>query len=1840
MMKQIKKSLCILLVVVMCLASAPLQGFIGLELPIINFGEWFSGQASALATNGQCGDNVYWYFDENIGELTISGQGQMWTYHYQVSPFHEKLEIKTVIIEYGVTTIGRIAFWHCSSLTNIVIPDSVTSIGESAFSDCSSLADITIPDSVVSIGKGAFNGTKIFENSSNWEKGVLYIGKHLIEADSLLSGEYEIKKGTLTIADYAFEDCRGLTSIIIPDSVKNIGIRAFEFCACLTNISVPNSVTYIGEGAFHYCSSLTSITIGNSVITIGDCAFMSCISLAEITIPNSVLSIGDGAFSGCSGLTNITISDTLIRLGEGAFRNCSSLTSIFIPDNVTSIGDGAFYGCSSLTSISIPNNVTIIGDETFYNCSGIESVIIPDGITSIGYNAFRNCSNLKSLNIPNSVKTIGENVFRNCTNLTSVIIGDSVTAIGDYAFYECTSLTSIIIGDSVTYIGDYAFYGCENLTSVIIPDGVTKIERFLFYNCYNLTNVIIPDSVTSIGDYAFTRCYSLTNISIPNNVKWIGTQAFCYCTHLESINIPESVTSIGDYVFYNCTTLKNIFIPDSITRIGNMAFYSCKSLTSISVDKDNTAYSSDSRGVLFDKNKTKLILYPSGNMSESYTMPSSVTTIDKYAFSYCSAIVNIIFSDNLTTIDEYAFNHCYKLKDVIIPSNVTTLANGTFNYCYSIETVIIPENVSTVCNSVFYDCLSLTNVTIPVSVTSIGESSFRYCRSLTDVYYAGKEEQWKQINIGDYNECLTNASIHFGNASEEKIEVTNGYKREHIIENWRSLNQSFKANYLTGNAVPMDGTNGNPSYLIPGQAENMIPQGLAYWSEKDWILISSYDKEKENPSVIFALDRETGDFVAQFNLKKKEDNKIVDWLPHAGGIGVSNNNLYITNGGGISYFPLSELDVERGTVKDIVRRGYADISQLGNANVSYLDTSDGVLWAGNFYSNYPGISIWEELLELVGVLPSSWDLPADNNNDSLILGFKLTGSTSEEEWENLKNIAATATYRIGIPKGIDCIQGVTFKKISDTKCKMYLSRTTDVSFSASISSTTITLNKSQINPNKDDFWFCENLPGAENIIFIGDDLYTVYESGALSICDDLASQATWHENLKNCTDVIWKVNENALLQVPSVDYTWFENDAYSGYNHELSQFCAKYCVLGYCYNQDEIEYYLNKSGFALRSCEMNAERDEVNYFIADKDIIVNGNTKNLIFIGCIGSYNDQWYSNFDPWSHDSNNDYASFTEMDKTHQGFANAREYVYTKLNKYISENNIDRSNSIILFTGHSRGAATVNLLAAKLIDDCSSFGVDANNIYTYGFATPNTTKDAYGVSYNRYRSIINIVNPEDVVTKLLPSSWGYGRYGDTYTLPSKTNDNQYKAYLAKMKPYFEQYTGKVYDPYKKGELKTYEFIESFREKVIDLVDFYSKDFAYSIPLFGTITYETPYEFFRKTLLKFIVSNDMDEIVGVVMNGEKFYRDIILYFAWPDLSLSEATNAILSGNTILNGVELGGKFIQAHQMETYCSYINALTSSQVTAIRKGYKGTVNCPVDIEVYDKETGKLVGKIVDNTVNEELATKDNSVVMSVTGDSKSFWLPSNGDYEVKLIGNDEGTMDYTMSEIDSDIGEIKRVNFFDVKITDGLTLIANIKCEEFVIEEHKLINKDAETLEPTEVFDEDIETYHIDVSTSEGGSVSSPQTAKSGDYVYLAAIADAGWELTGWYENDELLSVENDLTFVAKSDRNLEARFEHVDHSFNEWYTVIPAKCEVVGMEQRDCSVCDYSETQGISATGHDFDGSKCRNCDYDKAANCECNCHKSGFMSIIWKVLRFFYKLFGTNKVCNCGVAHY
>lgn len=360
------------------------------------------------------------------------------------------------------------------------------------------------------------------------------------------------------------------------------------------------------------------------------------------------------------------------------------------------------------------------------------------------------------------------------------------------------------------------------------------------------------------------------------------------------------------------------------------------------------------------------------------------------------------------------------------------------------------------------------------------------------------------------------------NVSDVADDVTDGFKRVHVMGDWKNLNQSYIPDYLSGQAVPMDGTNGNPNYLIPGQTEDMIPQGLTYLPAKDWVLVSSYDKGEKNPSVVFALDRETGNFVAQFNLYTPDGEP---WMCHAGGIAVSDYNLYVTSDSGVAYFPLSDLDVEKGTVKDIAYKETINFGQLGITYSAYISAADGMLWAGNFYSNSP----LSPPLAKMGFIGKDWIWKPNDEYFNAILGYKLSGDSSEAEWEALKAIKDNASNVVNVDNTMDCIQGISFRKLDDNTYKMYLSRTIDGSIGAAVAAATVEFTENTVYVNESNFKLHDNLPGAEGIVFIGDELYILYESGALSNFDEIVNKLTWNQYIKDCTDVIWKISESALV---------------------------------------------------------------------------------------------------------------------------------------------------------------------------------------------------------------------------------------------------------------------------------------------------------------------------------------------------------------------------------------------------------------------------------------------------------------------------------------------------------------------------------------------------------------------------------------------------------------------------------------------------------------------------------------------------------------------------------------
>lgn len=267
--------------------------------------------------------------------------------------FWDCTKITKVTLGKKVRVVGNGAFYGCKAMTSATLGSTLEKIAYRAFYNCTSLSTIKIPDSVLCIGEEAFANTAYYNNSSNWQNKVLYIGNHLILAKTDISGSYTIKSGTISVAEMALRGCTKLTAVTIPDSVKGIGAISFANCTALKTINIGKNVEYLGDrpfvnsayykdagnwennmlylGSYLIAAKTTvtgAITIKSGTKAICDTVFKNCAKITSVTLPDSVVYIGEYAFFGCSGMTKITIGSGMKRIGVMAFKDCVALNSV------------------------------------------------------------------------------------------------------------------------------------------------------------------------------------------------------------------------------------------------------------------------------------------------------------------------------------------------------------------------------------------------------------------------------------------------------------------------------------------------------------------------------------------------------------------------------------------------------------------------------------------------------------------------------------------------------------------------------------------------------------------------------------------------------------------------------------------------------------------------------------------------------------------------------------------------------------------------------------------------------------------------------------------------------------------------------------------------------------------------------------------------------------------------------------------------------------------------------------------------------------------------------------------------------------------------------------------------------------------------------------------------------------------------------------------------------------------------------------------------------------------------------------------------------------------------
>jgi len=513
--------------------------------------------------------------------------------------------------------------------------------------------------------------------------------------------EDEAYAGELVIPEYVEywlkDDKMGEAYLKSP--VVGIAPSAFRRCSGLTSVVLPNSIEQIGEYSFASCTNLTSITFGNSLKTIGNHAFNVCKNLTSVYISDLAM--------WCNikyGIDNDCDSHPLFSASEdkptSLFLDGKEVRELIIPEDVTTIKDIAFIGCNRITSVKIPKSVTSIGALAFANCNGLERITTlieqPFAIKATTFATFNMGSSEiinATLYVPVGTKekyeaTDGWKEFKNIVEMESenkdLKVGDTFTSDG--ITYQVTSIDpmEVQVGDGKhSVIDDVTPMDVDIPSTVTGPDSnvytVTSIAKLAFFDCNEVTSIKLPSTIVSIGDQSFQACWKVPSITIPKSVTYIGFRAFAECSKLTEIYSQiEEPFALADeafrYKYINAETYYNrvtLYVPVG-TKEKYEATDGWKEFKNI---VEMTPYD-----VLDDNTVAAHFLQP--DEEGKVEIPATVE-IDGKTYT-------------VTEIAAGAFKDNKELKEVTIPGTVTMIGDGAFAGCENLRAIYVfaPEPIS------------------------------------------------------------------------------------------------------------------------------------------------------------------------------------------------------------------------------------------------------------------------------------------------------------------------------------------------------------------------------------------------------------------------------------------------------------------------------------------------------------------------------------------------------------------------------------------------------------------------------------------------------------------------------------------------------------------------------------------------------------------------------------------------------------------------------------------------------------------------------------------------------------------------------------------------------------------------------------------------------------------------------------------------------------------------------------------------------------------------------------------------------------------------------------------
>ena len=725
-MKTIKKKLnrlfCIVMALLLLLNATPIGTLMA-----------FAEEAEVVAS-GSCGTNVNWV----LTALTDS------TYALTISATAEN----NTMDDYDIPGNADGVPWksYITNITSLVVQEGVKNLGNRTCYGATSLTSVSIPSSVSDTGNGTFRGCTALQEASFG--GAITMDKNLFYGCTNLK-TVSIAEGTTLLADNTFSGCITLEEITLPASLTSIGANAFKDCNKINTINFTGSKEEYKTLLVSNTANTTPIQSATITVICSDGTFVygeeeegdeeeENIITGTTNAVNWSLNTGTGKFilSGkgatadygnaaatpwytyMNKIKEVVVEEGVTYLGNRLFYGSTSLTSVTISSSVSNLGNGVFRECTSLTEASLEGAITIMSDNLFYKCTNLKKVSIAEGTTILGRNIFSGCSLLESLTLPASLVTIGATAFDTCPSLSTIQFGGTKEQFKSLVDSNSANTKPLQSADvEVT---------CSDGTYVY---GRISLGNGLEYSLSNGTLTILGEG--TMDDY-----------SLASDVPWAGE-----ADSIKTVVIKGGVAKIGANAFAGTSSIEKVFYigtDEGWNTLQTASGNNNEKLFTAPFTNGLSGTCGENVTWALSADETTLTISGQGTMYAYNT----TTTLAPWLYSKDN-ITKVVINEGVTDVGDYAFYGCKRISSLSLPSSVEELGTYAFGSCIALKEIVFPEGLRVIGAKAFNACSGLTTVHIPKSLTNIDMKAFILNSSLSTIYYAGTENQWKNILISE-----------------------------------------------------------------------------------------------------------------------------------------------------------------------------------------------------------------------------------------------------------------------------------------------------------------------------------------------------------------------------------------------------------------------------------------------------------------------------------------------------------------------------------------------------------------------------------------------------------------------------------------------------------------------------------------------------------------------------------------------------------------------------------------------------------------------------------------------------------------------------------------------------------------------------------------------------------------------------------------------------------------------------------------------------------------------------------------------------------------------------------